>query len=134
MNCESKTALRCGVDIIEIERIARAYFRRPRYFMQRLFSAREQEQLAAKRHAAPHLAARFAAKEAVFKLLGLGLGELDWKEVEIISLPGGKPFVHLSGKAAERAAELSLSPVALSLSHSRQYAVAFATALVLKKH
>ena len=130
---ENKAALRCGVDIIEIERVARVYARRPRLFLKRLFTAREQEQLAVKRHTARHLAARFAAKEAVFKLLGLGVGDLDWTEVEILSLPGGEPVVHLFGKAAKRAAELSLSSVALSLSHCRKYAVAFATALVLKK-
>ncbi|HHX73739.1 MAG TPA: holo-ACP synthase [Firmicutes bacterium] len=126
--------MRCGVDIIEIDRVARAFGRRPRQFLQRLFTAREQEQLAARDNAARHLAARFAAKEAVFKLLGLGIGSLNWTEVEILSLPGGEPVVHLSGKAAKRAEKLSLSPVALSLSHSREYAVASAAALVLQKH
>jgi holo-[acyl-carrier protein] synthase len=134
MNRENRAAVRCGVDIIEIDRVARAFGRRPRQFLQRLFTAREQEQLAARDNAARHLAARFAAKEAVFKLLGLGIGSLNWTEVEILSLPGGEPVVHLSGKAAKRAEKLSLSPVALSLSHSREYAVASAAALVLQKH
>ncbi|HZK24570.1 MAG TPA: holo-ACP synthase [Oscillospiraceae bacterium] len=132
MNKES-LALHTGVDIIEIERVARAYRRRPQLFLQRFFTAQEQEQLAARSYGARHLAARFAAKEAVFKLLGCGLGSIAWTDVEIISLPSGQPTVCLRGRAKLRAAKLSLHSIALSLSHSRNYAVAQAVALAMTK-
>ncbi|MCR3922875.1 MAG: holo-ACP synthase [Firmicutes bacterium] len=123
--------IRTGVDIIEIERIARAYQRRPQIFMKRFFTAKEQKQLALRQHVVQHLAVRFAAKEAVFKLLGLGLGRLAWTEVEVLSLSSGEPSVCLHGKAALRATELSLQPISLSMSHSRKYAVAQAVAFFL---
>lgn len=116
--------LRCGVDIIEIDRVARAYRRRPEPFMRRFFTVQEREQLAGRNHAGKHLAARFAGKEAIFKLLGLGLGALAWTDVEIISLPGGQPSVILHGKARSRAEELGIGELSISLSHSRDYAVA----------
>ena len=116
--------LRCGVDIIEIERVARAYRRRPVHFMRRFFTEQEQAQLAVRNHTGKHLAARFAGKEAVFKLLGLGLGALAWTDVEIISLPGGQPSVILHNKARSRAEELGIGEISISLSHSRDYAVA----------
>lgn len=120
--------LRCGVDIIEIERVARAYQRRPRFFLKRFFTERERQQLAGRAHAAKHLAARFAGKEAVFKVLGAGLGSVAWTEVEIITLPTGEPSVLLHGKAARLAKELGIREIALSLSHCRDYAVGQAVA------
>lgn len=126
-------SVRTGVDIIEIERVARAYRRRPQLFLRRFFTSQEQAQLAARDYGARHLAARFAAKEAVFKLLGCGLGSIAWTEVEIISLPTGQPTVCLHGRAKLRAAKLAVHTVALSLSHSRNYAVAQAVALSMTK-
>jgi holo-[acyl-carrier protein] synthase len=120
--------LRCGVDIIEIERVAKAWRRRPRLFMKRFFTVAEARQLAARKHPEQHLAARFAAKEAVFKVLGAGMGKLSWTDVEILSEPGGAPAVALHGRAAERAHELGINHIAVSLSHSRDYAVAQAVA------
>lgn len=125
--------IRSGVDIIEIDRVAQVYRRRPQHFLRRLFTEREQKQLAAYHKPEQHLAARFAAKEAVCKLLGLGIGQLTWTEIEILSLPTGEPQVHLHGRAAARAGELALSSISLSLSHSRRYAVAQAVALSLTK-
>lgn len=128
-----KIGIRTGVDIIEIDRVAKAYRRRPKQFLRRLLTEREQEQLAAYKRPEQHLAARFAAKEAILKLLGWGIGRLSWTEIEILSLPTGEPQVHLHGKAAARADELALSSISLSLSHSRHYAVAQAVALSLTK-
>lgn len=116
--------LRCGVDIIEIQRVSRAFHKQPRLFLKRLFTEREVRQLAARSHAGKHLAARFAGKEAVFKVLGAGLGSIPWTDVEILSLPSGEPSVFLHGKAAQRAEELGLKEIVLSLSHCREYAVA----------
>ena len=121
--------IRTGVDIIASDRVAGAYRRRPESFLRHLFTRKEQRQLAVRNYAARHLAARFAGKEAIFKLLGMGMGQLCWKEVEILSLPGGEPRVYLHGRAKARAKELSLVDIALSLSHCREYAVAQACAL-----
>lgn len=116
--------LRCGVDIIEIQRVSRAYHKRPRLFLKRLFTEREISQLAARSSVGKHLAVRFAGKEAVFKALGVGQGSIAWTDVEILSLPSGEPAVFLHGKAAHRAEELGVKQIVLSLSHCREYAVA----------
>jgi len=120
--------LRCGIDLIEIARVRRAYERRPHAFLHRFFTSRELSSLQGRPHPAKHLAARVAAKEAVFKLLGAGLGKLSWKEVEIISLASGEPTVALHGRAQALAREAGLGCIALSLSHCREYAVAQAVA------
>lgn len=133
METEQIFSVYTGVDIIEIERVARAYHRRPQLFLKRFFTNEEQRRLASRKHIEKHLAARFAAKEAIAKLLGLGIGHLSWTDVEILSLPNGAPTVRLHGRAAERAAQLALGQVALSLSHSKFYAVAQAVALSTKK-
>ena len=125
--------IRTGIDIIEIDRIARVYRQRPQRFLNKIFTKEEQRLLTGYRHPVKHLAARFAAKEAVMKLLGMGIGRLSWKEVEILALSSGEPYVKLNQRAAARAAALSLSPVALSFSHSRNYAVAQAVALSITK-
>jgi holo-[acyl-carrier protein] synthase len=120
--------LRCGVDIIEIERVARAWRKRPRLFMKRFFTETEVLQLKKRSHVEKHLAVRFAGKEAVFKVLGAGIGPLSWTDVEILTQPGGAPEVVLHGRADQIATELGISQIAISLSHSRDYAVAQAVA------
>ena len=122
--------IRCGVDLVEIERVGRAYRRRPQIFLRRLFSPDEQAELSVRGFRTRHLAVRFAAKEAVFKVLGLGLGSLAWTDVEILSLSTGEPFVRLSGHAGEQANRLGIEEIAISLSHSKEYAVAQAVAPV----
>lgn len=119
----------CGVDILEIERVRRAYLRRPQAFLRRFFTPNEQEWLLLRPLLAKHLAVRVAAKEAVFKLLGAGLGTLAWTDVEIVTLPGGQPEVCLHGRAAIKALNLGITEIAISLSHSRNFAVAQAVAL-----
>lgn len=125
--------VRCGIDIIEIDRVARAYQKRPAAFLERFFTAAERRHLQTKVHLPQHLAARFAAKEAVFKLLGCGLGNLSWQDVEIRSLSSGEPQVFLYNAAKKRASELALGTISLSMSHSRCYATAFAVAILLQK-
>jgi len=122
-------SIRCGVDIIEIERVGRAWRKRPDYFLRRVFTEEEQQAIEGRPYPVKHLAARFAAKEAVFKLLGAGIGELSWTDVEIFSRPSGEPWVRLSGRAAERARTLSVGDIAVSLSHSRELAIAQAVAI-----
>ncbi len=75
------------------------------------------------------LAARFAAKEAVAKSLGTGIGPIGWQEIEIIRADTGQPILHLAGAAAQLASQRGLSNWSISLSHTRTYAVAVATAI-----
>lgn len=108
-----------GIDLLEIERIERALARYPR-LAERLFTAAEREYAAARARPGRHLAARFAAKEAVVKALGRG-GGLSLREIEVLA--GEPPTVRLSGGAAELAAGRQLE---ISLTHSRDYAAAVA--------
>jgi holo-[acyl-carrier protein] synthase len=114
-----------GVDIIEIERIEVVLRRHGERFLQRVYTPKEQAYC---RGRVPELAVRFAAKEAVSKALGTGLRGIAWKEMEILGDERGKPLVHLHGRARARAEELGLFEFAVSLSHSREYAVAFVMA------
>ncbi len=114
-----------GVDIIEIGRIKEAVERWGQRFLNRIYTQSEQILC---RERPSSLAARFAGKEAVMKALGTGIKGVGWREIEILSLPTGQPLVHLHGKAQDRAASLGLSEMAISLSHSQDYAVAFVVA------
>lgn len=114
-----------GVDIIEIERIEAVWRRHGERFLQRVYTPAERAYC---RGRVPELAARFAAKEAISKALGTGMRGIAWKEMEILGDERGKPLVRLHGQARARAEELGLSEFAISLSHSRDYAVAFVMA------
>ncbi|GAI82167.1 unnamed protein product [marine sediment metagenome] len=111
-----------GIDIIEIARIERAITRWGQSFLHRIYTDLELG-LCHKKPAS--LAARFAGKEAVVKALGTQNKGISWKEIEILSESSGKPLVHLQGKAQNQANSLGLNNLAISLSHSRQYAIAF---------
>jgi len=108
-----------GIDLLEIDRLERALERHPR-LAERVFSPGEREYAAARVRPARHLAARFAAKEAVVKALGLS-GGFGLREIEVVA--GEPPTVRLSGRAAEAAATRQ---VAISLTHSREFAGAVA--------
>jgi len=112
-----------GVDIVEIARIEQAVKQWGERFLRRLYTEAE---LKLCRRRPSSLALRFAGKEAVMKALGTGARGISWREIEILAEPSGKPVVHLHGKAQKRAAELGLGEMAISLSDSREYAVAFA--------
>lgn len=127
---ETGQALSVGVDLVELDRIRLAVERHGRRFLDRIYTP---EELARYRERVPELAARFAAKEAVSKALGVGLNHMSWQgigwqEVEVLPDPLGKPVVHLSGRAQALAEQQGLSTWAISLSHGRDYAVAFVVA------
>lgn len=122
-----------GIDLVEVERIERAITRWGDRFLTRVYTSAE---LAAYRHQPLSLAARWAAKEATAKLLGVGLCGLGaargvpaieavaWTEIEIVGDPSGRPVVNLYGRAAARARTLGLAELAVSLSHTRAHAIA----------
>jgi holo-[acyl-carrier protein] synthase len=123
-------SLSAGVDIIELDRIRQAVERHGQRFLARIFTPQE---IARYGHRLPELAARFAAKEAVSKALGVGLNHISthgigWHEVEVLSDALGKPVAHLSGRAQELAQAQGLVEWAISLSHGREYAVALVVA------
>ena len=110
-----------GIDIIEIARIEKAIARWGESFLHRVYTEPELKLC----HNKPFsLAARFAGKEAVIKALGTQAKGINWKEIEILSDPSGKPLVHLYGKAKNQAGSLGLNNLAISLSHSKEYAIA----------
>ena len=115
-----------GVDAIEIARIAAALDRFGERFLRRIYTDREQ---AYSRGRANELAARFAGKEAVSKALGTGMRGVLWREIEIVNDRRGKPLVRLYGRAKARAVELGFARIEISLTHSRELAIAFAVAV-----
>jgi holo-[acyl-carrier protein] synthase len=117
--------LRTGVDMIEIVRIEEAAARHGERFYHRFFTDGERA-YCQDRSAA--LAARFAAKEAVAKALGTGIGDVSWQEIEVVNGRRKMPEVVLHGAAARLAAELGLTTWSLSLSHTHEHAIAFVVA------
>jgi holo-[acyl-carrier protein] synthase len=112
-----------GIDLEEIARVERV-FSSPRA-LARVFTAHEIAYCQPKRNRFQHLAVRFAAKEAAFKALGTGLsGGLYWTHAEVLNEPSGKPYLVLTGAAKELADQLGVHTLLISLSHSRQYAIA----------
>ena len=122
--------LTIGVDLIEIIRVERMLTRYGDRFLERVFTPAE---ILYCRARPAELAARFAAKEAVAKALGVGVrmiarDGINWQDVEVTGDHRGKPLVHLYGRAAERAGQLGLTEWAVSLSHTREHAIAFVVA------
>lgn len=113
--------LTVGIDVIEIDRVAQAVARWGQRFLERIYTPGE---LAYCRGRAERLASRFAAKEAVMKALGTGNRGVGWHDVEVVRKPSGQPTIVLYGRASRRAASLGIQSLAVSLSHSRAYAVA----------
>ncbi len=114
----------CGVDIVEVSRIEGVLARHGQRFLDRIYSPLE---VAVSRGRAGELAARFAAKEAVSKALGVGIfgsDGLSWREVEVLPDRRGRPLVYLYGRALTRSLELGIAELAVSLSHDGGLAVA----------
>ena len=122
--------LSTGVDIIYIPRVQKALGLYGERFLQRVFTSRE---IRSCRGHASEFAVRFAAKEAVSKALGVGMrimayNGIGFHDVEILPDSNGKPHIHLHGWASECAQEIGLNKWAVSLTHEREYAVAFVVA------
>ena len=115
-----------GVDLIEISRIQSAAERHGDRFLHRVFTRKE---LSLFGSSMPSLAARFAAKEAVAKALGCGIGDVLWVEIEVLRGDNGQPELHLHGNAKAMAGEAGLHTWSISLSHSMDYAIAMVTAM-----
>ena len=112
-----------GIDIIKVDRIKATLARFGRRFSKRVLTPAEDRYV---RDRPENFAGRWAAKEAVSKVLGLGVRGVGWTEIEIQRLPTGQPAVRLHGRAARRAEQLGMERVAVSISHEADYAVAIA--------
>jgi len=121
-----------GIDLVEVARIRRIFEEHGQHFLDRVFTAAEQQYCSAKlkKRYFEHLAARFAAKEAVLKALGTGwTGGISWTDVEVRRDPQGRPGIHLSGQCAAVAAQRGITCWLVSLSHIESHAMASAIAI-----
>jgi holo-[acyl-carrier protein] synthase len=112
-----------GTDIIEIERIRQAIEAWGARFLNRVYTPAELGIYGQRSHS---LAASFAGKEAVMKLLGTGDRGVAWREIEVLYHDSGKPYVRLNGRAVKIAGKLGIKEIDISLSHCREYATATA--------
>ncbi len=114
-----------GIDIVEIERIGSSIHEFKDKFLNRIFTRAEQEYCEAHKRPEIHYAARFAAKEAVAKAFGTGIGkEISWLDIEIMKQSSGQPFVNLSGNGKNFAEKIKVVDIKLSLTHAECYAAA----------
>ena len=118
-----------GIDIIEIERIKLTFSRYPRRFLDKIYTPGEQAYC---RGRAPQLASRFAAKEAVMKALGTGVRGVGWRDIEVQRKRGRAPEIVLHNRAKARAEKMGIVRIAISLSHSREFAIASVVAVTAK--
>jgi len=118
--------LRSGIDIIEIARFAEQKVQIRQRFFARVFTIRE---LSLIHNSNAMAAGRFAAKEAVAKALGCGIGKVSWQDIEILQHESGEPLLILHATAQQISDELGLETWSISISHSREYAIAMAMAI-----
>jgi holo-[acyl-carrier protein] synthase len=112
-----------GIDIVKVDRIAAAIAKFGQRFSDRVLTQREQRYVRARPET---FAGRWAAKEAVSKVLGLGVRGVGWKDIEVERLPTGQPSIVLHGRAAQRAEQLGMGRIAVSITHEAEYAVSVA--------
>jgi len=118
-----------GVDLCRPERIKKAILRHGDRFLRRVFTSREIERCSSRPNPYQCYAARFAAKEAAMKVLGVGLFDIGFSSVEVVNEGMGKPFLRFSGRARLRADDLGIYMADISLSHEKDLAIAMAVAL-----
>ena len=121
----SSNILRTGIDLVEVSRLMELKVGIKQRFLQRVFTERELHEA---EESAQYLAGRFAAKEAVAKALGSGIGLVAWKEIEILRGLNGEPLLVLGEKAQELSEEAGIISWSLSISHTSKYALALTVA------
>lgn len=121
-----------GTDIVEVERIGRMIEQHGDSFVQRIFTTAEADYCRQRKHSSEPFAGRWAAKEAVMKVLGTGFVQgTHFQEIEVVSEPSGRPRIQLHGSTAEVAKQLGIDEVLITISHCREYATA--TAIGVKR-
>ncbi len=119
-----------GIDLVDCPRIEQMIQRHGERFIQRVFTATEQAYAEANKNKVEKLAGRFAAKEAVLKLIGTGWrGKIAWTDIEIINNSSGQPKVTLDGEVEKIADKLGIKHISVSITHTANFAIASAVAL-----
>ncbi len=119
-----------GIDLIECDRIQDVWRQRPDRFIARILTQTEREYCLRKKNPLPHIAGRFAAKEAIMKVLGTGWrGQISWTDIEITNDQVGQPHVELTGHCRQVADELGMTRILISITHTQNYAAASAIAM-----
>lgn len=122
-----------GIDLVDFHRIEQMVERHDQRFLDRVFTAAEQAYAQANKNKMEKLAGRFAAKEAVLKLLGTGWrGKIAWTDIEVINNPVGQPEVTLSGQVEKIAKKLGVEHISVSITHTANFAIASAVAIAAK--
>ncbi|HEX40550.1 MAG TPA: holo-[acyl-carrier-protein] synthase [Phycisphaerales bacterium] len=124
------TLIAHGIDLVDFPRIEQMAQRHGSRFLDRVFTPAEQRYAEASRNTYEKLAGRFAAKEAILKLVGTGWrGKIAWTDIEIVNNPAGQPLVNLSGEVRKIAESLGIVQISVSITHTAQFAIASAVAL-----
>ncbi len=119
-----------GIDLVDFPRIGELMERHGERFMKRVFTAHERSYAASNRNGTEKLAGRFAAKEAVLKLLGTGWrGKIAWTDIEVVNNPSGSPRVNLTGEVKKIAESMGVKHISVSITHTANFAIASAVAL-----
>jgi len=123
-----------GIDLVDCPRIEEMVARHGERFVQRIFTAAEQAYAEANKNKIEKLAGRFAAKEAILKLVGTGWrGKIAWTDIEIINNSSGQPEVTLGGEVEKIADKLGIKHISVSITHTANFAIASAVALRQKR-
>lgn len=118
--------IKTGVDIVNINRIKKILLSKREEFLNKIFTKKEIEYISTRSYKANTIAGMFAAKEAVSKVLGIGIGYVNWKDIEVLHNENGKPYININLKIKSRMKELGLNNFEISISHERDYAIALA--------
>ncbi len=119
-----------GIDLVDFPRIEEMVARHDKRFLDKVFTAAEQAYAEANKNGVEKLAGRFAAKEAVLKLVGTGWrGKIAWTDIEVVNTETGQPEVRLSGEVKKIADKLSITHISVSITHTANFAIASAVAL-----
>ena len=123
-----------GIDLVDFPRIEEMVKRHPKRFVNRVFTPAEQDYAKSNKNGTEKLAGRFAAKEAILKLLGTGWrGKIAWTDIEIINNPLGQPEVTVTGEVKKIADKLGINQISVSITHTANFAIASAIALTESK-
>jgi len=119
-----------GIDLVDFPRIEQMIERHGDRFVDRVFTAAEKQYAGSHRNSVEKYAGRFAAKEAILKLIGTGWrGRIGWTDIEVVNDPAGRPEVRLSGEVQQIAQRLRIRQISISITHTANFAIASAVAL-----
>lgn len=124
-NRNRKEKLVAGVDIVNVNRIKKIISNKREKFYNKIFTKEEIEYIEKKGHKATTISGLFAAKEATSKALGTGIGHLGWKDLQTLHEESGKPYINFSEKGNKIIKDLGLVDIELTISHEKDYAIAF---------